>query len=292
MSLTKRASIIGSAVLALALPQLAPAATIGFEDPPYTAGTSLYGQNGWVLNAYMFGLGGNNGSLDVSTTAPLAGNQSALYTQIGAGFGADASKPEIISVARDGTTANDLTGSVLLQADAAVINDGSRKTGQLGLFLSHDATNGLSPVGVLLEGADSSTGAGNLLVLDGSHTSPYRLVGSYVPNNVYEFAIGVDFDNANYDVSYRNLTAGETAFTPLTGGGTGGRFDFFGTFAEEGGTGNYVVDAGLTLRSGTGRIDNITLAAAAIPEPGTAGLALLAMSGLAARRRRRSRESR
>lgn len=282
MSFIRSASIVGIGLVAMAFAPNASAVTIGFEDPQYVPGP-LEGQQGWVSNSYNPALGGINGTVEVSTLQPLAGTQSLLYTQTGGTGSSDVSKAAVVSTPSEGTTAADLTGSVLLQADA-----NTQGTGQLGLFLSPDAFNGLSPIGILLEGANSATAAGNILVLDGSFgdTGGFRNVGSYDPNRIAEFVYGVDFDNSTYDLAFRYM--GDPSFTPLAGGGPNGSFTFFGTSpafpAEADGT--YSVDVGTFLRSGVGRIDNITLNP--IPEPGTLGLALLGIGGLALRRRRRN----
>lgn len=282
MSFTKRASIVGCGVLALAAAQTASAVVVDFENPPYTE-TSVYGQDGWGFNSSYIPQG-NNGSFDVSTSAPLSGSQSALYTQTSTGsIGADASKPNVITVVKDGTATPDLTASVLLQAD-----NNSVGNGQIGLFLGPDAPNGTSAIGVLLENANSTSGTGNIYALDGA--AGFTFEDGYAAPDVLEFKFDVDFDNSNYGLAYRNVTLGQVAYTPLTGGGTDGRFDFFGAFPDDGDGQSYTVDAGLFLRAGTGRVDNISLAGTApIPEPGTAGLALLGLSALALRRRRSQR---
>lgn len=276
MSFVRRASIIGTAFFALAFTQTATAVTIGFEPPTYSPG-SLLGQDGWQLNSYNGQiLGGLNGDVVVSTSAPLAGGQSLLYTQTGGAGATDVSKANVVSAVNGGTSAADLTGSVLIQA-----GPNTNGNGQIGLFLGPDAVNGTSPIGVLVEGGASPT-PGVIYVLDATNPgSPFRPVGTYVPNNVFEFAYGVDFDSSSYAVAYRNLTAGDAVFTPVAGGNPDGSFAFVGSFPAEG-DGTYSVDVGAFLRDGVGRIDNVSL----IPEPGTLGFGLLAVSGLALRRRR------
>ncbi|MBA3485292.1 MAG: hypothetical protein H0T51_26145, partial [Pirellulales bacterium] len=64
---------------------LASAAVINFENPPYVAGLTIIGQDGWatkdyVLNDPFFG-GVVNGTVEISATGPLAGLQSVLYSQ-------------------------------------------------------------------------------------------------------------------------------------------------------------------------------------------------------------------
>ncbi len=280
MAFSQRALVLGAGLVTMAAAQTASAVTIGFEPLEGYVPGSLVPQQGWVFNSYV---GTPNGTVEVSTVSPLAGSQSLRYTQTTSGLFADVSKANVVSTPSQGTTTDDLTGSVLLSADA-----NSQAGGQLGLFLSPDAFNGATPIGILLEGANSASGTGNILIIDNTYaqtnTNPFRPVGSYVPNNVYEFVFGVDFDNANYSIAYRNLTAGETAFTPAAGGGPDGSFTFFGGFASEG-DGSFSVDTGTFLRGGVGQIDNITLEQAPIPEPTTLGLAMLGLGGLALRRR-------
>jgi hypothetical protein len=216
----------------------------------------LIGQQGWIRNAYV-GVPNVNGDVTVSATSPIDGAQSFQYTQtsIPAGFGAgDVSKRFVAFGTADGTTAVDLTASVQIKADA-----NSFAAGQLGLFLSPDAFNGLSPIGFKLDGADSSTNTGNIQVL---HTTGFVNAAPYVPNHTLEFQIGVNFDNGgDYEISYRDITAGG-ALTPLVGPGTGGRFAFFNApnvFPADGDSVTYTVDVGTLLRGGGGQIDNIVV---------------------------------
>jgi hypothetical protein len=261
----------------------ASATTIDFENPPYAAG-SLIGQDGWVTNSYI-APANLNGGVTISSASPLLGSQSLLYTQtsVPVGFGAsDVSKPNVAVAVADGTTAVDLAATVRMQADANASGNG-----QLGFFLSGNAFNGLSPIGVRLNGANSATGAGGIQVL---HTTGFVQPASYVANNVIEFQFGVNFDNGgDYEVGYRDITAGQVAFTPLAGPLAGGRFGFFNApnvFPSDGDGVTYTVDVGTLLRGGTGRIDNITLTA--VPEPMALGLGVVSLGvvGLLGRKRR------
>ncbi|MBA3480907.1 MAG: PEP-CTERM sorting domain-containing protein [Pirellulales bacterium] len=234
----------------------ASAVSFNFENPPYTPGT-LIGQDSWITNGYVladpfFG-GVVNGTVEVSAASPLAGAQSVLYTQtvdppLAGGSGAsDVGRPFAVFGTADGTTAVDLTASFLIRADSNGIGNGS-----MGFFLGR---GGRSPILVLLTEANSGAGTGNILVGDGGALPS---AGAYVPNNTYEFTFGVDFDNDNYEVTSRNVTAGTPAVT-LTGSGPGGRFPYFGgDFGDDGDGVTYTLDTSVILRSGTGRVDNIT----------------------------------
>src|SRR5687767_4653688 len=77
-----------------------PAATavvVDFESPPYASGT-VDGQDGWAVPGYAVT---TNGSLEVSTTGPLAGAQSLSYTRTEAGLAAtarDVFKADVVTV--------------------------------------------------------------------------------------------------------------------------------------------------------------------------------------------------
>jgi hypothetical protein len=279
MSFMQRASIVGTGLLAMAFTHSAKAIAIDFET--YSTG-SLFGQDNWESNSYNgFILGGLNGDVVVSTSAPPAGSRTLLYTQTGGRGATDVCKANVISITPNGTSAPELGGSVLLRADP-----NANGNGQVGLFLGPDAVNGTSPIGVLIEGS----GAGVAYVIDNNWATqtggnPFRPNGAYVSGHVLEFAFQVDFDSSSYQVAYRDVTAGEPSFTPLVGGNPDGSAAFFGSFPAEP-NGTYSVDVGVFLRDGIGRVDNITLNA--IPEPGTLGLAGLVVSaGVAWTRRRR-----
>jgi hypothetical protein len=259
-----------------------------FENPPYVSGANLEGQDGWVLNSYV-GPGKFlelNGDVTVSADSPLAGSQSLLYNEtaplVGNGGGADASKANVITVVKNGTTAVDLRASVLMQVDANVI-----RNGQVGLFFSFNAFNGNSPIGVLLNNVNSATGSGRIEPLD---QNGFNIVAAqpYVPNNVLEFRFGIDFDTLEYELSYRDLTAGGP-LVPMVGLGVAvpGRFRFTGgSFPSDGDGQTFTVDVGTLLRGGTGRIDDLIFTA--VPEPTSFGLGIVAFCGLLSVRRSRS----
>src|SRR4029078_4996690 len=73
---TCRFQCAGAAALAIVLvvagARPVAAIALDFENPPYTTG-SVVGQDGWALTGYFPTL---NGTVNVSTTNPLAGSQS------------------------------------------------------------------------------------------------------------------------------------------------------------------------------------------------------------------------
>ncbi|MCC6492528.1 MAG: PEP-CTERM sorting domain-containing protein [Pirellulales bacterium] len=264
------------AAVALSAAHNASAVQFDFEAPTFTAGSSIIGQDGWATNAYVladpfFG-GVTNGDVTISGVSPLAGAQSVLYNQTSKPAGAggtgasDVGKAGVFTVAKHGTPAIDLQASFLLQADANGIGNGS-----VGFFLGKGAR---SPILLLISGASSGSGTGDILV---GHDFALPSVGGFTAGNVYEFTIGVDLDGQNYEASGRNVTSGTAAVT-FTGPGPGGRFPFFGGAYPDNGDGlTYTFDTSLLLRSGAGRIDNISVTP--IPEPGALALAA---AGLAA----------
>jgi hypothetical protein len=269
----------------LGIGSAAYAAAFNFENPPYTAGT-IIGQDGWATNGYVladpfFG-GVVNGTVDISTSTPLAGSQSLLYQQTvdppaaGGSGASDVGNAGAIVGAEGGTSAIDLTASVLLQTDANSVGNGA-----LGFFLGQ---GGRSPIFVLLNNASSAAGTGEILVGQDAPGPVLSNLGPYPANDVIELTLGVDLDNQNYDVTVRNVTAG-TAAMKLVGAGPDGRFPFFGgALADDGDGVSYTLDASLLLRGGVGRVDNITL----IPEPATLGAAILALAAMLTLRARRS----
>ncbi|MBA3480409.1 MAG: hypothetical protein H0T51_01210, partial [Pirellulales bacterium] len=196
-----------------------------------------------------------NGTVEISATGPLAGLQSVLYSQTidppaAGGTGAsDVAKENVVSAVKHGTAAADLAASFLIRTDANAVGNGS-----MGLFLGPG--EGHSPVFILLSDVNSATGSGNILV---AHDFSVSNVGTYVPNNIFEFVLGVDVDNQRYGVSARNVTAGTPA-VQLSPPGGGSTFAFFGGGIPDDGDGaTFTLDASLLLRSGAGRIDNINL---------------------------------
>ena len=280
---------IASLIVALAIAGFARSALgveIDFEDPPYATGT-IVGQNGWETNGYIFAdpffgtPGVVNGTVEISTTAPLAGSQSVLYSQTivppgaGGSGASDVGQAAAVVGVEDGTPAADITASFLLQADANPVGNGS-----MGFFLGQ---GGRSPVFLLVNNINSGAGTGDVLV---GHDAVLPSFGSYVPNDVYEFTIGVDLDNQNYDVFARNVTAGTLA-AQLAGPGADGKFPFFGGAISDDGDGvTYTLDASLVLRGGTGRIDDLSLVG--VPEPATLGIAMLALIAFIGTRPKRS----
>lgn len=236
--------------------QAATAANFTFESPSYLPGT-LIGQDQWATGGYVladpfFG-GVVNGTVDVSTNAPLAGSQSILYTQTvdpptAGGTGAsDVARPFSVFAVKDGTTAVDLTASFQIKADSNAIGNG-----HMGFFLGEQ---GRSPILLQISNANSGGGTGDITV---GHDFVVPVVGSYAANSVYEFSVGVDVDNQNFEAFARNVTAGTPA-TKLIGPGPDGRFPFFGgAFGDDGDGQTFTFDTTMILRGGTGRIDNIT----------------------------------
>jgi hypothetical protein len=267
----------------------ASAVVVDFENPPYVAGGTVVGQDGWATNGYVladpfFG-GVVNGTVDVSTSGPLVGAQSLLYQQTvdppaaGSTGASDVGKAGVIVGVEGGTDAIDLSASFLLQSDANSIGNGG-----LGFFLGQ---GGRSPIFLLLNNVSSAGGTGEILVGQDAPGPVLSNVGAYQGNDVVEFTFGVDLDNQNYDVWMRNVTDG-TPTVQLLGAGPNGRFPFFGGAISDNGDGvSYTLDASLLLRAGVGRVDQITLTV--IPEPTALVLILIcgAWTALAARATRR-----
>jgi hypothetical protein len=276
---------LGTVVSAIAVTLASPAAlavSVNFEPPTYSAG-AIHGQDGWATNGYVladpfFG-GVVNGTVNISTSNPLAGTQSLLYEQTidppsAGGTGAsDVGQAGAIVGVEGGSSAVDLTATFLLQTNANSVGNGA-----LGFFLGQ---GGRSPIFVLLNNASSTAGTGEILVGQDAPNPVLSNVGPYKANDVLEFNVGVDLDNQNYGITVRNVTAG-TAATQLTGAGPNGRFPFFGgALADDGDGKSYTLDASVLLRGGVGRVDNIIL----IPEPASVGLALLSLAAVISLRR-------
>ena len=258
----------------------ASAVDFGFENPPYSSG-SLLGQAGWETAPYVladpfFG-GAINGDVSITTTNPLAGAQSVLYNQavaIGGNTGAsDVRNPGALVAREHGSGLNDISSSFLIQTNDNSV--GLPNNGSMGYFIGQ---GGRSPILVLLVNAGPTSG--DILV---GENFALPDVGNFIGNDVLEFFVGVDLDNQNYDVSVRNITQG-TPVTTLTGSGPGGRFPFFGgTIGDDGDGITYTLDTSLLLRSGVGRIDD--LSATAVPEPAAVCMALVALGAVATYRR-------
>ena len=250
-SLAMAASLI--AVIGTARP--ASAVVFNFENPPYTPG-NLIGQQGWITPGYVladpfFG-GVVNGTVAVSNITPLVGSQSVLYTQTvdppaaGNTGASDVGRPYSVFAVKDGTTAIDLTASFQIRANSNGVGNGSA-----GFFLGR---GGSSPIILLITDANSTAATGSMIIGDNAAFATVP----YVPSNVYEFTIGVDVDNSNYEVFSRNITAG-TPSQQLTGSGPGGRFIFLGGgYASDGDNQTYTFDTTMVLRGGEARLDNVT----------------------------------
>ncbi|MBA3480908.1 MAG: PEP-CTERM sorting domain-containing protein [Pirellulales bacterium] len=263
--------------------RMAAAIDFDFENPPYVAGGTIVGQDGWATNGYVLAdpfFGGSvNGTVDISTTNPLAGAQSVLYNQtavLGGNTGAsDIGNAGAVVGVEDGTSAVDVTASFLIQSNDNAL--GAANNGSAGFFLGQ---GGRSPVIVLLVNAGTTTG--DILIGDGGGLPDE---GDFIGNDVLEFNVGVDLDGQNYEVSVRNLTAG-TPHTPLVGTGPGGRFSFFGgSLADDGDGVTYTLDTSLLFRSGVARVD--ALSVIGVPEPMTLSLSVLGMGVLGMLRRKR-----
>lgn len=250
-SAARNGLVIAALLCGVATVQFAAAATYDFENPPFTTG-NLDGQNGFITPAYVLAdpfFGGEvNGTVDVTATDPLSGTQSVSYNQTivptgaGASGASDVGKPFSVFAVEDGTDAVDITASFLINA-----NSNSVGSGQAGFFLGQ---GGRSPIIMLL------SGTGDILV---GHEGGLPDFGDYVAGDTYEFAIGVDLDNQNYEVSSRNVTTGGT-LTPLPGPLAGNRFAFFGGGIGDDGDGQtYTLDSTFLFRSGTAKVDNLNV---------------------------------
>jgi hypothetical protein len=268
--------VVGSARVAAAI-------DFDFENPPYVAGGTIVGQDGWATNGYVladpfFG-GAINGTVDISTTNPLAGAQSVLYNQtavLGGNTGAsDVGNAGAVVGIEDGTSAVDITASFLIQSNDNAL--GAANNGSAGFFLGR---GGNSPIIILLVNAGPTTG--DILIGDGGGLPDE---GDFDGNDVLEFHLGVDLDGQNYEVSVRNITAG-APLTPLVGTGPGGRFPFFGGPIPSDGDGvTYTLDTSLLFRSGVARIDALNVVG--IPEPTSLGLGVLGLGAVGMLRRKR-----
>jgi hypothetical protein len=260
----------------------ASAVVVDFESPPYAAGT-IDGQEGWALPGYATVV---NGTLEVSATSPLAGAQSLRYTRTEAGLAGtarDVFKADVVTIAKDGTSAPDLNASFLISATSLASQ--SMGFGLDGLYLSPNGADGSTPIGIRLNNAGSSIPSIEEFADFGGSPAWFYFGGSlaaanFPESNTLEFDIDVDFDSSTYTVAYRNVTAG----TPFASSG------FTRGFAlpyPANPNGTYDVDVIAAFRYGAGHIDNITLTGNIVPEPATLGLSLAGVAAMCLRRRNR-----
>jgi hypothetical protein len=249
----------------------AAAVTVDFENPPYAAGP-IAGQDGWAVTAYF---PTPNGTLDVSTTNPLAGGQSLNYTRTEAGLagnGSDVFKDNVLTVAKDGTPAADLSATFLISSTS--LSAQGMGFGVDGLFLSPDGANGATPIGIRLNNAGSAIPSIEIFADFGGSPAWFYFGGTlaaaaFPENDALEFQIDVDFDSSTYEVAYRDATT-NTPF--VSSGSTRG----FAVPYPANSNGTFDVDVIAVFRFGAGKIDSISLSRN-VPEP--AGLGLF-VSGL------------
>ena len=259
----------------------ASAVAVDFENPPYTTG-NIVGQDGWAATAYF---PTPNGTLEVSTTSPLAGGQSLSYTRTEAGLapnGSDVVKADVVTIAKDGTPAPDLSASFLISSTSLATQ--GMGFGLDGLFLSPNGASGSTPIGIRLNNAGSSIPSIEEFADFGGSPAWFYFGGTlaaaaFPENDTLEFDIDVDFDSLTYTVAYRNVTAG----SPFTSSGfTRG----FAVPYPANPDGTYDVDVIAAFRYGAGRIDNISLTGNIIPEPTTLGLSIASVAAMRLYRRK------
>ena len=189
---------------------VARAATVNFEAPSYAVG-SIVGQDGWAAAGYF---PAPNGLLEVSTASPLAGGQSLRYTRTEAGLaanGSDVVKTDVVTVAKDGTPAADLSASFLISSSS--LSAQGMGFGVNGLYLSPAGASGATPIGIRLNNAGSSIPSIEEIADFGGSPAFFYFGGtlaaaSFPENDILEFDIDVDFDSSTYTVGYRNVTSG------------------------------------------------------------------------------------
>jgi hypothetical protein len=250
---------------------VAGAVTVSFEPPPYTLG-SIVGQDGWAAAGYF---PAPNGLLEVSGTSPLSGGQSLSYTRTEAGLaanGSDVVKADVITVAKDGTPAADLSASFLISASS--LSAQGMGFGVDGLYLSPAGASGSTPIGIRLNNAGSSIPSIEEIADFGGSPAFFYFGGTlaaaaFPENDVLEFDIDVDFDSSTYSVGYRNVTGGG----PFTSSGfTRG----FAVPYASNPDGTFDVDVIAAFRYGAGKIDDIVLSGNVVPEPSTLAMCILA----------------
>lgn len=260
----------------------ARAVVVDFEAPTY-ATSGILGQQGWVTPSYAPTL---NGTLEVSTVAPLAGSQSLRYARTDSNLGpftaSDVTQANVVTVAKDGTPVADLNVSFLISSSSLATQGFGY--GVTGLFVSPDGPGGMTPFGMRLMNAGSTIPSVELFGSVGGVGGWYYFGGSlaaaaFPENETLEFDFDVDFDSSSYLVSYRNVTTNGAFTAPV------GPFDFVNAFPADP-SGHYSIDVIASFRFGAGQIDNVTLTGNLVPEPATAGLGLLALGAIATIRRR------
>jgi hypothetical protein len=221
---------------------------IDFES--YTNGP-IAGQNGWNANVYNGVPIPPNGPTEVSTNSPLTGSRSLLYTQTSGGGGSDVSKSFMGFGTEDGTAAVDLTTSFQISAAPNAASSGGHF---VGAFFTNFLSGGQAPYGLRLFN-------GGIDILS---TGGYVPTGiSYTAGHVLEFQFGINLDGTpDYEISYRNITTG-APLTPIPGttapGGRWASQNPGGGLPSDGDGSTYTLDFSTLFRTGTGKIDNITV---------------------------------
>ena len=254
---------------------VAKAVTVSFENPPYAMG-GIVGQDGWAAAGYF---PAPNGSLEVSATSPLSGGQSLSYirTEAGlAGNGTDVVKADVVTVAKDGTPAADLSASFLISSSS--LSAQGMGFGVNGLYLSPAGVSGVTPIGIRLNNAGSSIPSIEEIADFGGSPAFFYFGGtlaaaSFPENDILEFDIDVDFDSSTYTVGYRNVTTGG-AF--ISSGFTRG----FAVPYPANLNGTFDVDVIAAFRFGAGKLDDIQFSGNLVPEPST--LAMCVVAGVSA----------
>jgi hypothetical protein len=235
----------------LSAPAASAATLVNFENPPYIV-DSIVGQDDWTSNSY-----GDNGNTlanaNIVTTGALSGSHSV---SILGGVGADTFvtahdiSKGLTDMFVDQGPGDDLELSLLFRK-------GATGTGVFGL--SEDGFNGGTPDFVFVSDTTiKAFGAG----------ATTTVIGTYVPDHVFQFILGFDLLGNTYDVRWRDVTANGNFTAPflinqyLEGGG-----GYLGDGADP----STLTDPDLLLgarNSGTNSFfDNVQLYAVPVPEP-------------------------